>query len=185
MRFSRGAPADKSRAARGDQPMSPPTGRSLGQLESEALKLWYEESLQSRRDAVQILDELRLRAGTFLTVIALTTTLLVALSTTRSSRPIMTRPLELAALSLFGVAVLAMSFVLTPWFKWHFYPRPGIVRRMVERGFSADEILDRRARKIPKDVTKDMGRTVALQWIFIIGIVSFLVEMVCWALSIL
>lgn len=166
-------------------PLPPPRGRCLGEPESEALRLWYEEALQGRRDAVQVLDELRARAGTFLTVIALTTTFLVALSTTRTSTSIADRPLELAALALFGLGVVSISFVLTPWFMWHFYARPGLMRRMVERGLTTNEILEARARKIPKDLIKDMGRTKVLQWLFILGIASFVAEVICWALSIL
>ena len=134
---------------------------------------------------MQILDELRARTGTFLTVVALTTTFLVALTSTSDRPPIAQQPTELAALALFGVSVICMSVVLVPWFRWHFYARPGVVRRQIERGLTASEIRDQRARKIPKDLAKDQGRIVLLQWIFIFGIGAFIAEVICWAVSIL
>ena len=105
---------------------------------------------------------------------------LVALTSTSDRPPIAQQPTELAALALFGVSVICMSVVLVPWFRWHFYARPGVVRRQIERGLTASEIRDQRARKIPKDLAKDQGRIVLLQWIFIFGIGAFIAEVICW-----
>lgn len=125
----------------------------------KAIDLWYKEVLLSREQVLATLDELRSRSGMFLTVVALTTTFFATLAT-RSSTPIRSHPVELAALALFFVVVLALATVLAPAWQWSSFARPGRVRRKVLAypRLSVPEVQAAIARRIPRDVRADRER---------------------------
>ena len=158
----------------------------LGSLDPEAVKLWYDEVLRSRSEVLATLDELRARSGTLLTVVALITTFLAALSV-HSGTSILDSPIELAALSLFGVVIILLGLLIIPVFTWRTFARPGRVRRMVDgrRPKTAHEVRILLARKIPRDVHKDREKLWRLQWVFVAALAAFVAEVICWVLGVL
>ena len=152
-------------------------------LDPNATSLWYEEALEARRYWVQCVDELRTRTGVAVTVLVLATTFFGQLATTEHV-PISQRPIELAALALFVLSALLFVVVLLPIYKWNFAPRPGFVRRMVSRGESASQVRESLARKIPKRLNLDNPKYGRLQWSFILGLLAFVAEVVCWILGV-
>jgi hypothetical protein len=170
---------------------SDPTSTEAGNagdstLDPEAVTIWYDEVLLARQEVLNTLDELRSRTGVLLTVVALITTLFATLGT-RTKTPIGQRPIELAALALFGVVIILLGLLIVPIFTWRTFARPGRVRRLVTgcQPKNATEVKMALAMKIPGDIRKDRDKLWRLQWIFVVALGVFVAEIICWVLGVL
>lgn len=117
---------------------------------------------------------------------AITTALFAALIS-ESHQQISKHPVELAALSLFLLSFVLLGIVFSPLLRWHFYSRPGKVRRMTtcEPRMNADEVRAKLARQIPKEINRDSYKIYVLQWVFIAALVSFGAEIACWTIGVI
>jgi hypothetical protein len=138
----------------------------------------YDEAVRALRAQAEMFNGIRQRAGTVLATTLVVTAFFGGQAVARGASPSAAGWLAVVAFIAAGVLSVTVLFPTEPTYSTEI----GTIVALVENASAENELYRELALTLSRRYTANYGRIMSLQWIFRLGAVALLVEVLFWIL---